>query len=165
VAGAGGTAAARGHRGAALAPVSNVSTGDVRRVIGRVKERLSRPKAPRRAADVLAATYVLLGLRYSEQVAQALFEEVLGMEESSTYQAIVRKGRVVGRAEEARRLLLLQGEEKFGQPDAAARSAIENISDLEQLEALGVRLITASSWEDLLAAQGPRHRSGPRRQK
>ena len=39
----------------ALAPISAVSEGDVRRVIRRMKERLSGPKAPRRATDVLAA--------------------------------------------------------------------------------------------------------------
>src|SRR2546429_55453 len=71
----------------ALAPISDVPEADLRRVIRRVKERLTGAKAPRRAADVLAAMYVLLGLRYSDEVAHALFEEVLGMEESSTYQA------------------------------------------------------------------------------
>ena len=60
-------------------------------MIRRLKERLSGPKAPRRAADVLAAAYVLLGLRYTDEFADALFEEVLGMEESSTYRAIVRR--------------------------------------------------------------------------
>src|SRR5258706_15374661 len=80
---------------------------------GRMKERLSGPKAPRRAADIWAATYVLLGLRYSDEFAHALFEEVLGMEESATYQAIVRRGREEGRAEGARHTLFLQGKQKF----------------------------------------------------
>ena len=136
----------------ALAPISNVPEGDLRRVIRRVKERLSGPKAPRRAADVLAATYVLLGLRYSDEVAHAVFEEVLGMEESTTYQAIVRRGR----AEEARRMLLLQGETKFGPPDAGARAVLESIGDLAQLEELGVRLMTVASWQQLLPPQAKR---------
>src|SRR5438876_1884033 len=107
----------------ALAPISNVPEGEVWRVIRRMKKRLSGSKAPRRAADVWAATYVLLGLRYSDEFAHALFEEVLGMEQSATYQAIVRRGR----AEEARRMLLLQGETKFGPPDAATQAALESI--------------------------------------
>jgi hypothetical protein len=41
----------------ALAPISNVDQADLRRVIGRMKERLSGPKRPRRAADIWAATY------------------------------------------------------------------------------------------------------------
>src|SRR5262249_50780074 len=83
----------------ALAPISNIPESAVPGVIRRMKERLSGPKAPRRAADVWAATYVLVGLRYSADFAHALFEEVLGMEESATYQAIVRRGREQGREE------------------------------------------------------------------
>jgi len=139
----------------ALAPISAVPEGEVRRVIRRMKERLSGPKPPRRAADVLAAAYVLLGLRYSDEFAHALFEEVLGMEESSTYRAIVRRGRV----EEARHVLLLQGETKFGPPDPAARTAIENITDVAELEELAVRFVNADSWQELLGNRGrPRRR-------
>jgi len=112
---------------------------------------------------VWAATYVLLGLRYSDEFAQALFEEVLGMEESATYQAIVRRGRTEGRAEEARRVLLLQGEAKFGPPDAARRGVIENLSDLARLEDLAIRLIHASSWDELLAPPARPRRNGPRK--
>jgi predicted transposase YdaD len=119
------------------------------------------------AADVGTATNVLLGLRDSDQVAHALFEEVLGMEQSATYQAIVRRGREEGReegrAEEARRILLLQGETKFGPPGAAVRASIENIRDLAQLEELGVRLMSAGSWHDLLPPPAQRRRNGRRR--
>jgi hypothetical protein len=142
----------------ALAPVANVTEGEVRGVIRRMRERLSGPKAPRRAPDVWAASYVLLGLRYSDAFAHALFEEVLGMEESATYQAIRRRER----AEEARRMLLLQGETKFGSPDAPTRGAIETISDLERLEELGVRLVNAGSWQELLGPP-PRRRNGRRK--
>jgi predicted transposase YdaD len=143
----------------ALAPISDVPEGEARHVIRRMKGRLSGPKAPRRAADVWAATYVLLGLRYSDAFAHALFEEVLGMEESATYQAIVRRGRTEGE----RRLLLLLGEERFGPPDAAARAAIEQIGDGAALEALGVRLLSAESWQELLSRPAPRRRAGRRK--
>jgi predicted transposase YdaD len=148
----------------ALAPISNVEAGDVRHVIRRMKERLSGPRPPRRAADIWAAAYVLLGLRYSDAFAHALFEEVLGMEQSATYRAIVRRGReegrAEGRAEEARRMLLLLGEAKFGPPDAATRAALEAMTDLAHLEALGVRLVGAGSWQEVLT---PRRRNGRRK--
>jgi predicted transposase YdaD len=147
----------------ALAPISAVPEGNVRGVIRRMKQRLSGPRAPHKAVDGWAATYVLLGLRYSDELAHALFEEVIGMEESTTYQAIVRKGRELGRAEEARHLLLLMGKEKFGPPDAAARAAIEAVSDLPRLEELGVRLVRVESWQDLLAEPTPRRSRGRRR--
>jgi predicted transposase YdaD len=147
----------------ALAPISKVSENEVRQVIRRIKERISAPKAPRRAADIWAATYVLLGLRYSEQFAHALFEEVLGMEESVTYQAIVRKGREQGRVEEARRFLLLLGESRFGSPDAATRAALESIDDPGRLEELGMRLMSAGSWQELLPPQSQRRRNSRRK--
>jgi hypothetical protein len=106
-----------------------------------------------------AATYVLLALRYSDEFASALFQEVLGMEESTTYQAIVRRGR----AEEARRMLLLMGETKFGPADGPTREAVEIIDDIQQLEQLGVRLLAADSWQDLLAV--PARRRGSSRRK
>ncbi len=84
------------------------------------------------------------------------------MEESATYQAIVRRGREEGRAEGERRLLLMQGETKFGPPDAAARAAIERIADVKRLEELGVRLMSAGSWQELLGPPAQRRRNGRR---
>ncbi len=81
------------------------------------------------------------------------------MEESVTYQAIGRRGRWEGE----RRMLLLQGKTKFGPPSAAVRAALESVNDVAQLEKLGVRLMNAGSWEELL---GPRpRRNGRRRSK
>jgi predicted transposase YdaD len=139
----------------ALAPISAVSEGDVRAVLRRVKDRLSGPRPPRRATDVLAATYVLMGLRYSHEFTNALFEEVLGMEESSTYRWIVRKSKI----EAERHMLLLLGEAKFGPPDDAARAALENIMDLAEFDKLAVRLIRASSWQELLPTRGRKRRA------
>jgi predicted transposase YdaD len=143
----------------ALAPISDVSESEVRRVIGRMKERLSGPKAPQRVADIWAATYVLLGLRYSDDIANALFEEVLRMKESTTYQAIVREGR----ADEARRILLRLGEQKFGPPDATTRSALEAVNEVAQLEDLADRLLRVDTWEQLLTPPARRRRNGRRR--
>ncbi len=80
------------------------------------------------------------------------------MEESATYQAIVRRGRT----EEARRMLVLLGETKLGPPDAATRAALENISDTARLEKLAVRLMSVGSWQELLTPQ-PRRRGNGRR--
>jgi len=148
----------------ALAPVSAVPEGEVPGVIRKMKSRLSGPKAPRKAKDIMAAAYVLLGLRYSDETAHALFGEVLGMEESATYRAIVRKGLQQGlergRAEGARHTLLVFGEAKFGPPDTATRIAIDAMSDLGQLDELAVRLMSAASWQELVPS--PRRRNGRR---
>lgn len=81
------------------------------------------------------------------------------MEDSVTYQAIIAKGRALGikigersaKADEARSILLRIGTKRLGPPDAGARSSIEAITGVEQLEVLAERVIDAQSWQDVLA--------------
>jgi hypothetical protein len=124
-----------------------------------MKERLSAPRVRSEAPRLWTATFVLLGLRYSEAVAARLLEGVSAMEESVTYQAILRKGRT----QEAQAMLLRVGSEKLGEPDEQSRAAVEAIQDTERLEGLAVRVLRSSSWEELLAQPTPAPR--PRRRK
>ena len=77
------------------------------------------------------------------------------MEESVTYQAIVRRGREEGREEgrvqATRELLRRLGEKRFGPPPAAVQAALAAITDVAQLERLSERLLDVESWEELLA--------------
>jgi hypothetical protein len=85
-----------------------------------------------------------------------LFEGVLGMEEPATYRAIVAKGEAKGRAEEARHMLLLIGEEYLGVAGAAVRAAVEAMADVDRLEQLSRKAPRAASWEELLNLPRPR---------
>jgi hypothetical protein len=76
-----------------------------------------------------------------------LFAGVAAMRESSTYQYILDEGR----AQEARRMLLRLGCIRFGEPEPAVLTVIESTTDLDRLERLGDRLVTVSSWSELLA--------------
>lgn len=63
-----------------------------------------------------------------------------------------------------RRIVLAQGRERFGPPDARTQKAITRIYDVECLERLAVRLLKVANWKELLAeveSQGlpPRWRS------
>ena len=69
------------------------------------------------------------------------------MEDSTTYQWIMSKGEARGLV----RMLLRQGRRKFGGPDPQTVQAVENITDIERLQALSERLLDASSWQELLA--------------
>jgi hypothetical protein len=80
------------------------------------------------------------------------------MEQSATYQAIMRKAR----AEGARHVVLLYGETKFGPPDAAPRAAIESIVEITQLQELALRLVSTGSWQELLPPK-PSRRGTSRR--
>jgi hypothetical protein len=141
-----------------LAPISDVHESRVPDVIRSMKERLSRERRRRRVADLWAATYVLLGLRYSDAFADMLFQEVLTMEESTTYQAIVRKSRLA----EARKLVFLIGEDHLGPPSDAVTAAINGLQDLEQLEQLVKRAPHVASWQELLGTPPRRRRNGRR---
>lgn len=80
------------------------------------------------------------------------------MEESTTYQAIIRKGRLA----EARKFLLLIGEEILGPPSQAARAAVNALEDADQVEHLGKRVPHVESWEELLATASHGRRGGRR---
>ncbi|MDQ2730154.1 MAG: DUF4351 domain-containing protein [Armatimonadota bacterium] len=129
-----------------LAPLSDVKQDDLPRVVRRMEERITQEATAQEGARLWAATYVLMGLRYSEGLAEQLLEGVRAMEASVTYQAIIRKGR----AEEARSLLLRMGSKRFGPPDTIIRTSIESVPTLEQLEDMADRVLDVTSWTDLL---------------
>lgn len=131
-----------------LAGLTDEAAADLDSVVRQVTKRIQAESAGERAGQLHAATFVLLGLRYEPAVIDQLYRGVTGMEESSTYQLIKSRGELA----EARKMLLRLGKVRFNQPasESAAR-AIEAMTDLGRLEALAERLLTASSWEELLA--------------
>lgn len=80
------------------------------------------------------------------------------MEESTTYQAIIKKGRLA----EARKFLLLIAEDKFGPPSEEVLAAINALDGAEQLEQLGRCVNKVTSWDALLATPPRRRRNGRR---
>lgn len=143
-----------------LAPISRVPE-DVNEIARRVDERIGREATPDEAPLLRAATGLLLGLNYSGEQLRTLLQGLHGMKESATYQMIReeghQEGRVEGRLEgelrEARRMLLLFGCERFGPAAPEIIARIESIDDLDQIHGLTPRLLTASSWADLLPAE------------
>jgi predicted transposase YdaD len=142
-----------------LAPLTNVSEADLRRIVGRMADRINAEPRPK-AAKLWTATYLLMGLRYSDVLTVSLLEGVQVMKESTTYQKILREGRKEGRKKgqkegrvsEARRMLLRQGAKRFGAPDAATIAALEAIQDIDRLEALGERILDPEirDWAELI---------------
>jgi hypothetical protein len=107
-----------------------------------------------------------MGLRYPDDLIQRLLRGLANMEESVTYQASLKQGEAQGeargKATEARRMLFLQGRSRFGEPSAKIVAALDALSDVSRLEELGIRLLQASSWEELLRANGSSRRAGGR---
>jgi hypothetical protein len=145
-----------------LAPLGEVRQEELPAVIAQMKRRLGPAVPPSQAAELWSAAYILMGLRYEETLIQALLQGVLVMKESVTYQAILREGEAKGKAEEARKILLLLGRDQLGEPAPEVRAALDALADVNRLEELTVRLKHATSWQELLGLSGPRRRS-PRR--
>jgi hypothetical protein len=149
-----------------LAPLGAVQPQELPEVIAQMKKRLGRKLSPAQAADLWSATYILMGLRYEQALIQKLLQGVVTMKESVTYQAILEEGKAEGEAkglalgeiEEAKKILVLQGRIRFGEPPAQALAAIAALGDVKKLEDLSVRLLEAASWQDLLGLNGERRR-------
>lgn len=69
------------------------------------------------------------------------------MEESTTYQYIIEQGELKG----ARKMLLMLGKIRFGAPTRKVRAAIQGSEDLPKLRRMSIRLLSANSWDELLA--------------
>jgi hypothetical protein len=137
-----------------LAPLGDVPEGDLPNIVSRISRRLSR-EAPRRlAGELWSATFILMGLRYEQAMIQRLLHGVLAMKESVTYQAIIREGlaegETKGRIAEARKILLLLGRDRFGDPPAGVQAKLDAVDDVDRLEQLTVQVQHVASWKELL---------------
>ena len=138
-----------------LAPLGDVEAADLPVVIAMMKRRFAR-EAPQQAGELWSATYILMGLRYEQALIQTLLKGVPAMKESVTYQAILHEGKTLGEIEEAKRILVLQGRNRFGEPSAEALAALDAVTDVKKLEALSARLLEVKNWKDLLGENGSR---------
>lgn len=65
-------------------------------------------------------------------------------------EAILEEGMAKGAVKQMRKYLLRHGRQRFGEPDAAIADAINQMDDLDRLEALADRVSAVSSWSELL---------------
>ena len=100
-------------------------------VVQAMDEQIRR-EAPGEEAEKLWTTAgILMGLRYPEEFATELLMRIYGLEDSTFYQGILKKGAV----KEAQKILLRQGQSRFGAPaDEETTARIQAITDLNRLE-------------------------------
>ena len=72
------------------------------------------------------------------------------MKDSVTYQEIVEEGAI---AEAQKAPFSSQGRIRFGPPSEHEENVVRSVMDLDRLERLGVRLLNATDWEELLGTQ------------
>jgi predicted transposase YdaD len=136
-----------------LAPLANVAEAELPELVRRMGQRFDQEVPADEAAALWTSTYILMGLRYPNELAHELLKGVMAMKESTTYQAIIAEGLAQGlakgRIDEARQFLLRMGRKQLGAPDEAVLARLNSINDPAQLEALGERLFDISSWVEL----------------
>ena len=135
---------------APFAPLAAVRRPELPAVIDAMRGRLDPLPDRELAAKLWTACYVLMGMRYDEALADKLLEGVIRMEESVTYQAILRRGEQRGGAAVAQRLVLHAGRQKLGPPPPAVEAVIGAITDTDRLDALNTRILSVSTWGELL---------------
>lgn len=134
-----------------FAPLTNVSESEVPGIIETIKKRARTEAVPDLGKKLLAATYVLMGLRYDEEWTQKLFEGVSEMEESSTYQGLIRKGKEMGKRETMRETIRRWAEKRLGPIPPELNAHLEMLTDLDHLRRMEDSAPTATSWEELFS--------------
>ncbi len=76
------------------------------------------------------------------------------MEESVTYQAIVREGVIKGKRED----LLDLGTQRFGVPEPNVQQRLSSVADVEELRRLLRRVLEVSNWAELFGDPPPKPR-------
>jgi len=68
------------------------------------------------------------------------------MRESTTYMEIWEEGEAAGEIRAERRMLMIAGTKRFGEPDESTRAIVDTL-DTTRIEALMERLFEVESWE------------------
>lgn len=153
--------------GVALAPLAlltDEACSDFDGTATRFRDRLFDPGVtPTLRRSVVGSSYFLCGLRHSDaQIAQTFERFSMTLEDSTTYQATIAKGRaqgiILGKAEgvalgqlqSLQAMLRRQGAKRFGPPPAEVSAALDGIADVARLERLTDRVLDATGWDDLL---------------
>jgi predicted transposase YdaD len=105
---------------------------------------------------LIGSTFVLCGLRYQPDQIETLYRDLsMTLEDSTTYQLILNRGVAQGVAqgaiEEAQRIVLLLGTDRFGVHSEQVETTIRAIVDQNRLERMTRRIFHSTSWDDLLA--------------
>ena len=142
-----------GHPGLTpLAPMGAVDEAGLPGLAQELHERWSQLPV-RQARELVAATTILMGLRFESDVIRGLFREISAMKESVIYQEILEEGRELGRVDATRRMLIRTGNKRFGSTPSEVRAAISAIADLDRLDRMFDRVTEVDGWPAVLETE------------
>ena len=123
-----------------LALLTDEAANQVPMVLQEMDRQLRQATLPQHTADMMwSAGYLLLGLRFDPGQITDWFKGVQGMEESTTYQLILKKGEgigeVTGELSGYRKSVLAMLRKKFGSVPSDLELRIRGVNDPARLEA------------------------------
>ena len=156
-----------------FAPLANVPVDEVPDVLRRVDERLRRETTREEAGILMQISLVWAGLVLDKGTIHEILGglKTMSMIDESSYVRIwldkgkeegltegklegkaegklegLTEGKIEGKIEGERAIILRLGRKRFGEPDAATLEKLESIQQIERLEEISDRLITATNW-------------------
>lgn len=134
-----------------FAPLADVQTDDLPKILTAVKDRLDRDASRSDGEFLRETTFQLLALRYDKVFIHKMreFMTQLDLSQNSWVQAIRQEGAEYARLEQIRKDILNLGFEKFGDVPDTARTSVGSVNDLARLEKLLRRVLSVHSWQEL----------------
>ncbi|AMV23471.1 hypothetical protein VT84_03615 [Gemmata sp. SH-PL17] len=120
----------------------------LRGVVEQIAARAER-EAKSDAGMLLTASYILCAMHIAPEFARGIFNKVIAMQESGTYQLILEEGAV----KHMRELILRQGSTKLGAPTEKQKNKLATIEDLDRLDRIVMKVLSAKDWDALLKVQ------------
>lgn len=128
-------------------PAGQPIPDSLRYVVEEIQRRLGQETNEAAAARLMTAAYILTGLRVKKTELASIYRGVGLMTESTAYDEAVEEGEL----KRSHRLLMRQGIKRFGEPDAGTEAELRSIRDLDRLERMADVILSAASWQELLA--------------
>lgn len=119
----------------------------LREVVREIDRRLALEHDYAQAVRLMTAAFILTGLRVKKEELGLIYQGVRVMHESTAYDMAVEEGEI----RNSHRVLLRLGRKLLGAPDASIETALRSIQDVERLERMTEAILTATSWQQLLA--------------
>jgi hypothetical protein len=140
-----------------MAALADVPIADVPRVLEQIDSRLAAEAPPADAVRMMTSALTLAGMRLDAGEIDALTRRLPTMNilKDSSFYPVLKEWAAEAREHHGelkgiRKTLIRQGRIRFGRLDKGSRARIEAIDDLDRLELLSERLLSATSWADLL---------------
>lgn len=117
-------------------------------IVERLAKRAEREAGPD-AGKLFVSAYILSAMHVDPKIARGIFNKVIAMQESGTYQLILEEGAV----KHMRELIVRLARKQIGDPTDKQKNKLSAIEDLERLDRIAEKISTAKSWDALLRVQ------------